>query len=489
MAADEETKKKLLALERRYSSVEKASRAHPLLGCFWTLYDHGPDVVLSWPADKVVDSPEEARRAREKQGRKAEREARRARRDGGVLPAPAAAVAAAASALKPTTTPTTTTPTTKPSSTTPPTVYLFPGQGSQQVGKMLSREAAKRLPAVGAMLASAEKILGFDLLSLVEEGGAMSEKLDDTRYAQPALFVAGLAALEELKAREKQEGGGGGAAAADNGASASDPLQPTALAGLSLGEYCALVAAGALSFEDGLCIVKARGEAMAAAAAAVGSRPHGMLSVVGLSDAKLAALVAEARAEAEAERVAKNGGNGNTDDQKTTTVLEVANFLFPEGRVVSGHSDALLILQQKAEAAKALKVAPLKVAGAFHTELMRPAAEALRAALDSAELKPLSESSPLVISNVTADYFPRNDVAAVKELLCRQLVEPVRWEEGLRRALALGGGGGGGEGEGAAAPSAPVVRLYELGPNAQLKAMVRRMDTAAWKAMANVAAV
>jgi [acyl-carrier-protein] S-malonyltransferase len=471
LAADEATKKKLVALERRYSLVEKAPRAHPLIGCFWTLYDHGPDVVMSWPADKVVELPEEARRAREKQGRKVEREARRARRDGGVLPV-------AASALKPTITPTTT----KPSNTFPPTVYLFPGQGSQQVGKMLSREAAKRLPAVGAMLASAEKILGFDLLALVEEGGALSSQLDDTRYAQPALFVAGLAAFEELKAR----GGGGAAAAAagaadGNGASASAPPQPTALAGLSLGEYCALVAAGALSFEDGLRVVKARGEAMASSSS--GGRPHGMLSVVGLSDAKLGTLVSEARAEAEAERVAaaKHENNKNDADDQTT-VLEVANFLFPEGRVVSGHSDALVILHKKAEAAGALKVAPLKVAGAFHTRLMRPAAEALRAALDAAELKPLLSSSPLVISNVTADYFPKNDVAAVKELLCRQLVEPVRWEEGLRKALELGGGEGG-------VSSSPVVRLYELGPNAQLKAMVRRMDTAAWKAMANVAAV
>lgn len=128
--------------------------------------------------------------------------------------------------------------------------------------------------------------------------------LDDTKFAQPALFLAGLAAVEKLRA----DGGG-------------EVSRAGAAAGLSLGEYCALVFAGALSLEDGLRVVKARGEAMAAAA---GVGQHGMMSVVGLEDAPLAAIC---------EAAAKAGPPG--------TVCIVANYLFPKGRVVSGDKVAL----------------------------------------------------------------------------------------------------------------------------------------------------
>jgi len=140
---------------------------------------------------------------------------------------------------------------------------------------------------------------------------------------------------------------------------------------------------------------------------------------------------------------------------------------------------------------------------------MKPAAEALRAALDAADVRPLKPDAPLVISNVTGVPFPVGDSEAVKTLLCRQLVEPVRWEASLRAALALvgeggaaaaaasgaagaagaAGGGGAAAAAGGAAAAAPSVRLFELGPGQQLKAMVRRLDTAAWKGMTNVAAV
>jgi len=123
---------------------------------------------------------------------------------------------------------------------------------------------------------------------------------------------------------------------------------------------------------------------------------------------------------------------------------------------------------------------------------MAPAAQALRAALDAADVKPLlpaSEGAPLVISNVTGEPFPVGDAEAVKELLCRQLVEPVQWEATLRKVLALGEGGGEGGAAVAGAGAAPSVRLYELGPGQQLKAMVRRLSTPAWKAMANVVAL
>ena len=427
LAADDATRAKIVALERRYApsaaaageeggagggggeggggvgkgGQPRAARPHPQLGCFWALYDHGPDAVASWPADRVVEHPEAAKRARDRAERRAARERRRALRDCGGGGGAGAGLAAlslspAAAAAHP-----------SPSPSSPPCVYLFPGQGSQELGKMLSCSAAARLPAVAAMLSSAREILGYDLLALVEgpppppeegekKGGdedkaamvaAAKERLDDTAFAQPALFVAGLAALEALKARQQQEQQGQQAQGQqqhqqqDSPSPPPPPPPPIAVAGLSLGEYCALVAAGALSFEDGLRVVQARGQAMAAAAGDSGGRPHGMLSVVGLPDARLEGLVAEARAEAgaawaggggggsgggggggggqrgggEAGAAAANGGGG-----QAATVLEVANLLFPEGRVVSGHRDALHLLKAKAEAAGALKATLLR---------------------------------------------------------------------------------------------------------------------------------
>jgi [acyl-carrier-protein] S-malonyltransferase len=569
LAADDCTRAKIDALERRYGGGDAASgrgksggggggaagaaasfavsavapRPHRHLGDFWTLYDHGPDAVLQWPADGEAPPesaggsyPEERRRARDAQLRREARAARRAARDaalaggGGVAAAANAFAAANANATPP---------------PTPPAVYLFPGQGSQQAGKMLSAAAAARLPAVREMLRTAERVLGYDVLALVGgggegggggaggaggEGGAGAATaavagaaspapspsplmLDDTRYAQPALFVAGMAALEALKAKQQQEQQeqqgqqqqpppSSSPPSSPPPRAAPPPPPPTAMAGLSLGEYCALCAAGALSFEDALRVVKARGEAMAAAASDSGGRPHGMLSVVGLRDGALEALVAESRAEAEAAAAAAEAGGGDGDGNTTPrTVLEVANFLFPEGRVVSGHVDALDLLEKKAQAAGALKASRLQVAGAFHTRLMQPAAEALRAALDAADVRPLAgaggggAAAAVVISNVTGEPFPVADAEAVKRLLCRQLVEPVQWEATLKRVLALGvGGGGGGRGGSEASgvqqqPTRAPVRLYELGPGAQLKAMVRRLDTPAWKAMVNVTAL
>ena len=173
-----------------------------------------------------------------------------------------------------------------------PVAFLFPGQGSQAVGML---QSCKDLPAVAAMLATAKRVLGYDLLSICVEGEFLpalsrprcadcaaagpKSKLDDTVYAQPALFVAGLAAVEKLRSQD---------ARAADGASAC--------AGLSLGEYTALVHAGALSFEDGLKVVKVRAESMAAAAAA--GQPHGMLSVVGLADADLKKICDSAAAAA-----------------------------------------------------------------------------------------------------------------------------------------------------------------------------------------------
>lgn len=308
-------------------------------------------------------------------------------------------------------------------------------------------------------------------------------------HAQPALFIAGLAAVEKLRS----EGPAGAAAVAS----------ASACAGLSLGEYCALVFAGALPFEDALRVVKARAEAMAAVAQAGPHGRHGMLSVVGLEDAKLEALCSAARAA---------GPPG--------TVCAVANYLFPQGRVVSGDKAALEEARTSARArasergasdaprrrpdpcarvssppthplphpkpvspqvlrgataAGALKAQLVAVSGAFHTSRMDAAAAALKAATAGAAF---SQPRIPVYSNVTGEPFPvppgggaAAAAAAIAPLLARQLTEPVRWEGTLGALLKAG-----------------KTELYELGVGAQVKAMVKRVDNAAWKAMKTVAA-
>jgi len=318
-----------------------------------------------------------------------------------------------------------------------PVAFLFPGQGAQAVGMLA---AVSHLPAVQAMLAEARSVLGYDLLAKCVAGPAAA--LDATEIAQPALFIAGLAAVERVRAER-----GEAAVAACSAA-----------AGLSLGEYAALVFAGALPFADGLRVVAARGAAMAAAARG-GGRPHGMLSIIGLDDAEVEAAAAAGRAA---------GGPG--------TVCAVANRLFPTGRVLAGHADALDAAAVAATAAGALKTAHLAVAGGFHTSLMAPARAALEAALVSVTFR--APRIP-VLSNVTAAPFPGcpgpdgtpgDDAAAaagIPALLARQLVEPVRWEETLA-ALVY---------------DRHKDRLVEVGPGGQIRAMVKRVDGGAWKAM------
>ncbi|KAK2076516.1 hypothetical protein QBZ16_001042 [Prototheca wickerhamii] len=372
-----EIRSKLLALEKKYASVAKAPLPHPDIGCWWTIYDYGLDRVKTWAPEYKHPYPgmlrEELKRQRDAAARKAAKEEHRK----------AKAAALAAGTLL----------TTKKKAPAPsgPIAFMFPGQGSQAVG-MLNQ--SKDIPAVKEMLAKAEEVLGYDLLALCTEGP--KEKLDDTVYSQPALFVAGLAAVEKLRSENP---------AAVEGAAAT--------AGLSLGEYTALVFSGALSFEDGLKVVKVRATSMAAAAKA--GRPHGMLSVVGLSDPDLEGVVAQ------------------------------VNSRLPD-------SDALEEAQKLAVAAGALKAVPLAVSGAFHTPLMDPARAALEEVLASVEIR---DPRIPVYSNVTGKPFKNG--AEIAALLPRQLVEPVKWE-----------------------PS--------LGPGAQIKAMVKRIDPGAWGAFKNVAA-
>ena len=345
-----------------------------------------------------------------------------------------------------------------------PVAFLFPGQGSQAVGML---QSCKDLPAVATMLATAKRVLGYDLLSICVDGAFLralsarlrrlcadgaaagpKSKLDDTVYAQPALFVAGLAAVEKLRSQD---------ARAADGASAC--------AGLSLGEYTALVHAGALSFEDGLKVVKVRAESMAAAAAA--GQPHGMLSVVGLADSDLKKICDAAAAAAGPGCVGARRGVrslATLTRAASRAVCSVANYLFPQGRVVSGDKAVLEDVLAKVTAAGALQAKMLAVSGAFHTSRMASAAEALKSVL--AEVSFQQPRIP-VYSNVTGEPFP--DAAAIPALLARQLTEPVMWEDSIKARVGAGKN-----------------QLYELGPGQQIKAMVKRIDPNVWSATKNV---
>jgi [acyl-carrier-protein] S-malonyltransferase len=290
------------------------------------------------------------------------------------------------------------------------TAFLFPGQGAQSVGMGVA--LAETLPAVKELFTRSSDVLGYDLLELCAGGPA--ERLDATEHSQPALFVCSLAAVEKVRAEQP---------------SLIDEV--AAAAGLSLGEYTALVFADAMDLETGLRLVQERGRAMQAAADA---NPSGMVSVLGMDRDKLEALIDEAR-------------QGD--------VLQVANLLCPGNIVASGGREACARLTKLAEQAGAMKVIPLAVAGAFHTPLMEPAYERLATAVANAEIK--TPRIP-VLSNV--DAAPHPDPAEIRQLLVRQLVSPVQWEESMRRLITTHG----------------IERCFEVGPGRVLTGLLKRID-------------
>jgi [acyl-carrier-protein] S-malonyltransferase len=290
--------------------------------------------------------------------------------------------------------------------------FLFPGQGAQTVG--MGRRLAESLPSVRDLYDRAASVLGYDLAKLCFEGPA--EQLDSTVVSQPALFVTSLAALESLRAE-----------------SPDVVLSCEAAAGLSLGEYTAMVLAGVFEFEDGLALVQKRGAAMQEAADAT---PGGMVSILGLERVEVERLCREAR-----------GGE----------TLEIANLLCPGNIVISG---TVAACERAAEAARsfgAMKAVPLAVAGAFHTEIMRPADERLAEALADV---PMYEPKIPVVSNV--DARPHQDPEEIRDLLIRQVLCPVRWEDSMRYLLAEG-----------------FDEFFEVGPGRVLRGLLRRIDRSA----------
>jgi [acyl-carrier-protein] S-malonyltransferase len=292
-------------------------------------------------------------------------------------------------------------------------------------------KTVKDLPKVKEMLDKSKEILGWDVLELCLNGP--EEKLAETKYCQPAMFIGGLAGLEKLRS-EKPE-------CADN---------PQFVAGLSLGEYTALCAAGVFSFEDGLKLVKLRGEAMQEAAENGG--PQGMLSVAGLDAGKLKELCAAAQ---------KEEGAGGT--------CSIANDLFPNGFSCGGSEKAINLLKEKAEAAGALQAKVLKTGGAFHTSLMQPAQTKLNAALEDTIAK-MNPPRSTIYMNATAEPVKAGSpVSAIVDNLKKQLTNSVLWCPSQKKMIDAG-----------------ITEYYECGPMKQIKAMMKRIDQKVWKTTTNI---
>lgn len=275
----------------------------------------------------------------------------------------------------------------------------------------MGQRSAESLPAVRRLYDRAGEILGYDLAGLCFGGPA--EDLDSTEYSQPALFATSLAGVEALREESPEV-----------------VLACEAAAGLSLGEYTAMVFAGVMDFEDGLRLVQRRGEAMQQAADAM---PSGMVSILGLERVQVEALCDKAR----------------EDD-----VLEIANLLCPGNTVISGTNAACERAAEMAQSFGAIKAMPLAVAGAFHTRIMQPAVESLAAALADV---PMYRPKIPVVSNV--DARPHDDPEQIRNLLIQQVLHPVRWEDSMRYLLQEG-----------------FDQFYEVGPGRVLRGLLRRID-------------
>jgi len=280
------------------------------------------------------------------------------------------------------------------------------------------------------MLQKAVAILGFDILAICLEGP--ESDLGETEVCQPAMFLAGLAGVEKLR-EEREEA----------------VTRCQALAGLSLGEYTALCVAGVFSFEDGLRLVRLRGQAMKEAASLT---PQSMLSVAGLEKAKVLELCAEA------ERF-----------EGRDAVCKLANELFPKGFSCGGTAKAIAKLKDLADAAGALQAKVLKTSGGFHTGLMQPAAEKLGRALDEVLPRMRSPRCAVYMNATASPVLPGTPAKDIVLLLKRQLTSPVLWEASCKAMIRDG-----------------VSEFYEVGPMKQLKAMMKRIDPKVWSSTANI---
>jgi len=305
-------------------------------------------------------------------------------------------------------------------------VLVFPGQGSQVVGMI---DSVKDIPAVQDMLTKANEILGFDVLEFCTKSDPNEISL--LSKCMPVMLIACLAALEKFR---KESG--------------EDKINRAAvMAGLSVGEYAALCAAGCISFEDALKLLKERAQRQLELTL---TTPQSLLNVVGLEDAKMEKLC---------EQVATS----------SNAVCSVALKLFPQGYSISGEAKAIeqlaeLCMKEGAQQAKVLG------AHAFHCTLMEPARQVLEGLLEEVmpRMKPPLHT---VWMNATAEPLrPGCDVKDIVELMKKQMVSTVLWDGEMKAILK----------------ELDSPQIYELGPGKTLKGMMKRIDPAAHKNMENV---
>ena len=285
--------------------------------------------------------------------------------------------------------------------------FVFPGQGSQSVGMLNS---ISERPEVRVTLQEASEALGEDITKLIAEGPA--EALSLTTNTQPVMLTAGVAFYRAWLAA-------GGPA-------------PQVMAGHSLGEYSALVAAGVISFKDAVPLVRFRAQAMQSAVP-VGT--GGMAAILGLDDATVIQVCTQASTE--------SGG-----------VVEAVNFNAPGQVVIAGGSDAVTKACELLKAAGAKRALPLPVSAPFHSSLLQPASEKLKGYLANIEFKVPTIS---VINNVDVQIL--NDPSAIKDALVRQAAKPVRWQETIQAMAAQG-----------------VTQVVECGPGKVLAGLTKRIN-------------
>ncbi|QNK38365.1 ACP S-malonyltransferase [Bacillus subtilis] len=284
--------------------------------------------------------------------------------------------------------------------------FLFPGQGSQFIG--MGKELYEQVPAAKRLFDEADETLETKLSSLIFEGDA--EELTLTYNAQPALLTTSIAVLEKFK-----ESG----------------ITPDFTAGHSLGEYSALVAAGALSFKDAVYTVRKRGEFMNEA---VPAGEGAMAAILGM-DAEALKQVTD--------KVTEEGN-----------LVQLANLNCPGQIVISGTAKGVELASELAKENGAKRAIPLEVSGPFHSELMKPAAEKLKEVLDACDIK---DADVPLISNVSADVM--TEKADIKEKLIEQLYSPVRFEESINKLIAEG-----------------VTTFIEIGPGKVLSGLVKKVN-------------